>query len=351
MSIILTASLSLAGLGLLLGLGLVLAGKYLSVEIDPRIEQIADMLPNANCGACGFAGCSGFAKALVAGTAEVTDCTPGGSETAAKIAAILGVEAGDVVETIAVVRCAGGDTAATRKSIYAGISNCQAAELVAGGDKLCPYGCLGLGSCQVACPFGAVVITEDRLAVIDAEKCTGCGKCVDACPRSIINLVPKSRQVHVLCRSLDKSKAVKAYCTVGCIACKLCAKQSKAFDVSGGLSVLADDFDGEIPETAQLVCAPGTIVDLRDYQLMPFLSEAKVREGLKDRQKTYKAEQKRLKEEKKKKKEAATAAKAEKEAAEKAKAEEAAPAVEAEPAAEAEKVSAKGPSDEKEGEK
>lgn len=299
---IITAVISLAGLGLLLGAGLVIASRYLSVEVDPRVEKIQEELPGANCGGCGYPGCSGFAVAVVAGTAKVTDCAPGGKTTAEKIAAILGVDAGDVVEQVALVQCAGGNKAATRKSIYDGVTDCAAAELVGGGDKLCPYGCLGLGSCVTACPFGAVVITPDRLAVVDADKCTGCGKCVAACPRHIIRMVPKAAKVHVLCQSKDKAKVVKAYCTVGCTACKLCAKQSKAFDVATGLSVMQYDSDAEIPETASFVCASQTIFDGRLYDLFSFVGDPKVREDLTAKAEAYKEEQKKAKEAKRAKK-------------------------------------------------
>ena len=172
---ILTAVISLAGLGLVLGLGLMLANRYLSVEVDPRIEQVQDELPGANCGACGYPGCSGFAAAVVGGTAQVTDCTPGGKSTAEKIAALLGVEVGEMVEQVAIIRCAGGNEAAKRKSLYDGIQDCAAAELIGGGDKLCSYGCLGLGNCVEACAFDAVVVTADLLDFVDMDKCTGCG--------------------------------------------------------------------------------------------------------------------------------------------------------------------------------
>ena len=300
--IILYAVVSVAGLGLVLGIGLVLAAKYLSVEIDPRVEKVAEELPNANCGACGYAGCTGFADAVVKGEADVTDCTPGGKETAARIGEILGVEVGDVAENVAVILCAGGNKTAKRKSHYEGVLDCRAAELVGGGDKLCAYGCLGLGSCRDVCPFGAVVITDDRLAVIDADKCTGCGKCVEACPRSIIKMTPSAASFHVLCSSRDKGKMVKSYCSVGCIACKLCTRQSKAFDTKTGLSVLNYEWEKDIPESAALVCGPQCILASDEFDLVGWVTDPSLREGFEKKQGEYKEEQKRIKAAKKAKK-------------------------------------------------
>jgi electron transport complex protein RnfB len=307
---ILPALLSIAGLGLVLGVGLVLAAKYLSVEIDPRVEKVAEELPNANCGACGYAGCTGFADAVVKGLANVTDCTPGGKETAARIAEILGVEAGEMAENVALVLCAGGNETATRKSEYNGILDCRAAEPVGGGDKLCPYGCLGLGTCREVCPFGAVVITDDRLAVIDPEKCTGCGKCVDACPRNIIKMVPTSASMHVLCSSKDKGKVVKGYCTVGCTACKLCSREHKAFDTKTGLSVLDYESGEELPESTAMVCASQSIIDTRLFELRAWVSDSALRKGFAEKQEAFREKRKEEKAAAKAAKDAAKAKKA-----------------------------------------
>jgi electron transport complex protein RnfB len=281
-----------AGLGLLMGLGLLLADRFLAVEKDPRIERVAEALPNANCGGCGFAGCADFAKALVEGRAKASACAPLSAESAAVVAGILGVAAEARERVVALVRCAGGDDRAARRSRYVGVADCRAAELV-GGDKACPFGCLGLGTCEAVCAFGAVVVTGDRLAYVDAERCTGCGACVGACPRGIIRLVPKAAQVHVLCSSRDKAKVVKRYCEVGCIACRLCSRECDAFDTSTGLSVLDYTFSGEIPPSAALVCAPGSI---HDGRAGPGLAELLVgdaaREALRQRQEAYREERK-----------------------------------------------------------
>lgn len=320
---IVSAVLTVAGLGLVLGIGLVLASKYLAVEEDPRIERVAEELPNANCGGCGYAGCAGFAKAVVAGEANINDCAPMSSDAAAVIAGILGVELEEKAKEVAIVLCAGGNDVAQRKSRYLGVGDCRAAELVAGGDKECPYGCLGLGSCVTACSFDAIEISAEGVAIVDRDKCTACGKCVDACPRNIIKIVPEAFPVHVLCSSQDKGKVVKGYCKVGCIACKLCTRESKpVFDTKTGLSVVNYEHGGDVPASAALVCAPQSIVDTREFDLKDWITKPTLREGFAEKQAEFKAEQKKIKAAKKAKADAAKKAKAEKAKAAAEKAEE-----------------------------
>ena len=215
--------ISLAGIGLLGALGLGIASKRLAVEEDPRLEKILEAIPGANCGACGYAGCSAFAKAVLAETAPLNGCIAGGEDVANKVAAVLGksVEKGE--KSVAVVACRGTRTQARLRFIYQGIDDCRAAVNVGGGDKACPYGCLGLGSCQKVCPFGAITI-DDNLAWIDPEKCVGCGLCVDECPRNVIHLVPVDAVVQVLCNSHETGKKVRDFCQVGCIGCKACER-------------------------------------------------------------------------------------------------------------------------------
>ena len=214
---------SLAGIGLLSSLGLGIASKRLAIEVDPRLEKILEALPGANCGACGYAGCNAFAKAVLEETAPLNGCVAGGEETMNKVAAVLGksVEKGE--RAIAVVACSGTRTQARLRFIYQGIDDCRAAVNVGGGDKACPYGCLGLGSCQKVCPFGAITI-EDNLASIDPEKCVGCGLCVDECPRDVIHLVPADAAVQVLCSSHESGRDVKSFCHIGCIGCGACER-------------------------------------------------------------------------------------------------------------------------------
>ncbi len=210
--------------GLFFGLGLAVASKKLSVYVDPRIGEIQDALPNANCGACGYPGCSAFAKAVAEGKAEPTACIPGGANTASRIADILGIEAGQSEPVMAVVHCKGGKAEAKERSTYNGIQDCNAAVLTGNGSKVCSSGCLGLGTCVRACPFDALIINDNGVAEVLPDKCTGCGKCVQACPRSIISLIPRLHKIYLACANHDRGAKVKKYCTVGCTACTLCVK-------------------------------------------------------------------------------------------------------------------------------
>lgn len=216
--------LSIGGLGLVFGAGLGYAGKIFAVEEDPKLGEIMEVLPGANCGGCGFPGCSGCADAIVKGTAPVNACPVGGAAVAEKIGAIMGVEASTAEPVAAFVKCKGTCDVAKNKYEYFGISDCtMASHLAAGGAKGCSFGCLGLGSCQKACAFGAISI-ENGVAVIDKELCVACGKCVSACPKHLIELLPVKKKVKVQCSSKDKGKDVMANCSVGCIACKICEK-------------------------------------------------------------------------------------------------------------------------------
>lgn len=218
------AVLSLGGIGLLAAVSLGIAAKKFAVEVDARESAILEVLPSANCGACGYPGCSAFAKAVVAGEAAPNLCIPGGLATLGKIAGIMGVEAASAAPQVAVVLCQGDNHKAQIKYHYLGLEDCVAAQRIADGPKECPGGCLGLGTCARLCPFGAIEMTADGLAVISREKCTGCKKCIAACPRNVIAMTPLAASVHVLCNSRDKGALVRKYCQVGCIACQICKK-------------------------------------------------------------------------------------------------------------------------------
>jgi len=233
----LEAVLSIGGIGLLAALALGGAAKKFAVAVDPRELEILDVLSGANCGACGYPGCSAYAKAVANGEASPALCTPGGQGTIDKIAAIMGVAAEQAVPQVAVVVCQGDNRKAKSKYQYLGIQDCNAAQKLAGGPKTCPGGCLGLGTCVRACPFGAIEITADGLAVISRDKCTGCQKCVAVCPRQVIKMSPRVATVHVLCNSHDKGAEVRKYCEVGCIACQICKKSAPdAYQIEGLLA-------------------------------------------------------------------------------------------------------------------
>ncbi len=238
---ILLAVVIIGALGLIFGAVLAYSEKLFFVPKDERIDLVLEALPGANCGGCGYAGCSNFADCVVSGEAKVNGCPVGGMETADKIAEILGVETGKNVRLTALVRCSGGDRT-TKKYNYGGLSDCLAASLVSGGPLECAHGCLGLGTCVKACPFGAISV-ENGVAVVDHEKCTGCMSCASACPRGLIVPVPYTADVNVLCASHEKGAALRKICEIGCIGCSICVKTCEfgAISVEDNLAVI--DYD------------------------------------------------------------------------------------------------------------
>ncbi|HAR46833.1 MAG TPA: electron transporter RnfB [Nitrospiraceae bacterium] len=224
-STIYAALVVLAVLGVIFGIALALVALRFVVKVDPKVEQVRDVLPGANCGACGFAGCMGYAEAVVGRQEVATNlCAPGKAAVAEQIAHITGKAVVTTVPRIARVFCQGGASLSGRKFIYNGVLDCTAAVLVAGGDKACDYGCLGYGTCMRACPFDAITMSSDNLPVIDADKCTSCGKCVAACPKQVIEIGPLAKAVVISCHSRDKGVDVKKKCQVGCIACGICVR-------------------------------------------------------------------------------------------------------------------------------
>jgi len=207
-------------LGGLMGALLAFASKIFAVKTDERAEAIKECLPGANCGGCGYTGCAALAEAIVKGEASVNSCTVGGAQTAKNVAAIMGVEAGETVKMRAQVMCSGTSEYSKKKYIYNGVPDCTAASKIGGGDKLCPNGCIGLGTCVAACPFSAISVVNG-VAAVDYTKCEGCGVCVKACPKGIIKLIPYNSYHWVGCTT-------RKYCDVGCISCKLCEKNCAA---------------------------------------------------------------------------------------------------------------------------
>jgi RnfABCDGE-type electron transport complex B subunit len=232
--------ITMAALGLIFSIGLVLAYKKLKVEEDPRVEKVAELLPQANCGGCGYSGCRAFAEAVVHGDVEVSGCPVGGEEVAKQIAETLGVKAGEMIKKVARVHCRGTHEAAFNRGEYFGINTCYSANLI-GGNKQCSYGCLGYGDCVAACPFDAIYMGEEGLPIVREDKCTACGKCVDACPRNIIDLCPIDQNIIVFCRSLDRGPAAKKACKNACIACGICVRACpEAIVLENYLAVITD---------------------------------------------------------------------------------------------------------------
>ncbi|MDO4787689.1 MAG: RnfABCDGE type electron transport complex subunit B [Johnsonella sp.] len=235
---ILYASGVVAGVGILIGLMLGVASEKFKVEVDEKEIKIREALPGNNCGGCGYPGCDGLAKAIAKGEAGVGQCPVGGAPVAAQIAQIMGVSEEAKEKTVAFVKCKGSCDKAAKNYIYTGIMDCNMAMVVPGtGGKACTYGCMGFGSCVKACAFDALHIV-DGIALVDKEKCVSCGKCVSACPKKLIELIPyKSRQI-VQCVSQDKGKDVKAKCQVGCIGCTMCTKvcQDDAIHMQGNVA-------------------------------------------------------------------------------------------------------------------
>lgn len=237
---IIPALIVMGGLGLLLGLSLGIAAKKLAIQVDPRVEKMLEILPGANCGGCGFPGCSAYAEALAKGEAKPNLCAPGGPSVADKIGQVLGIEVETTIPKVARVRCRGQITEQKWKYIYQGIIECKSAALLAGGPILCRYGCLGFYDCVRACPFGAMKPRPDAPPEPDPEACTGCGICVNICPNNLITLIPKEKKVWIACASPLRGKEVKTVCAVGCIGCGKCAKvcEPKAIELKNHLPVI-----------------------------------------------------------------------------------------------------------------
>jgi RnfABCDGE-type electron transport complex B subunit len=219
---------TLAALSFLFASLLVLAHRKLQVDEDPRIDAAHQLLPQTNCGACGFPGCLGFAEAMVAGSVLPGKCTVINEDDREFIAEFLGVDAGAEEKVVARLACAGGVNVARNRAHYEGIQSCRGAALVAGGGKGCFWGCLGLGDCEVVCDLDAIIMSEHELPIVIDDLCTACGDCVDACPKDLFSLHPVSHRLWVACKNLEKGDAALAECEVACDACGKCAVDAPA---------------------------------------------------------------------------------------------------------------------------
>jgi Na+-translocating ferredoxin:NAD+ oxidoreductase subunit B len=201
----------------------VLAGMHRRTFFS-RFDTISGMLPDLNCGACGFAQCIDYAAALASGSAGPMACIPGGPSTAYALGDLLGVTAEVGEPMMASVHCKGGRKEVRDHALYEGINDCHAALLINNAIKACFEGCMGLGSCVPACPLGALFINDNGIASVDRQKCTGCGKCLASCPRNLISLIPHVHKIYLACANHDHGDRVTAYCTAGCTGCEDCAR-------------------------------------------------------------------------------------------------------------------------------
>lgn len=232
-----------AFLGLFFGLMLAIASRVFAVENDERVDKIIELLPGANCGGCGYPGCASLADAILKGNAKVNACTVCEQSAIDQISKVMGSEIPDKKEKKrAQVMCAGTKEAAKRKYIYEGYSDCVAAARLGGGDKMCPSGCLGYGTCVSACAFGAISVSNG-LAKVDAGKCTGCGVCAQVCPKGVIKLIPYDCMYWVGCLSNDDGKTKAGYCGVGCIGCRICEKNCPSGAITVNNFVASIDYE------------------------------------------------------------------------------------------------------------
>lgn len=258
----LTAAGFMTALGLVLASVLAIANRRLYVFEDPRIDQVEDLLPHANCGACGEAGCRVFAEKLVKGETEPARCTVNAKSMNQRIAELLGVELQARERWVARLACAGGGNVAAVRAYYHGIPSCRAAALVSGGGRSCAWGCLGFGDCVTVCRFGALYLNRQGLPVVIEERCTACGDCVTVCPKGLFSLHPVSHRLWVACMNLEPGEQAEQHCEVACTGCGRCAQDSPEglIQIRDNLAVIDYDKNALASKVAIERCPTGAIV-------------------------------------------------------------------------------------------
>lgn len=259
---IVTAAMFMIALGLILAVILSIANKKLYVYEDPRIEQVNDMLPQAQCGACGEAGCRPFAEAVVTGRKNPAQCTVNSPEGNARIARFIGVTMARQEKFVARLACAGGSHVAYKRANYQGLTTCQAASVVSGGGKGCSWGCLGLGDCAEACTFDAIYMDRFGLPIVIEDKCTACNDCVVACPKDLFSLHPVSHKLFVACKSEDQGELAEQECEVACTACGKCVADAPQglIAIKNNLAVIDYELNDLASRTPIERCPTGAIV-------------------------------------------------------------------------------------------
>lgn len=260
----------LAGVGLVFATFIAIASWKLRVYEDPRIDVVTGMLPGANCGACGFPGCRGFAEQVVSGAAKPAGCNVINDEGAAAIATYLGVDAGAANRRVARVLCAGATDVAVQEAEYRGLQTCAAAAAVAGGGKACSWGCLGLADCAAACEFGAITMLPNGLPQVDIALCTACGDCVDACPKGLFTIVPLDQRLIVQCRSLIEGDEALEACRVACTTCGKCVVDAApgVVSIASGVAVVDYAHNAAADPSATRRCPTGAIVWVEGAQFV-----------------------------------------------------------------------------------
>ncbi len=282
MQSILTATAIMTGLGVFFGLALAVANRFLRVAEDPRLDRLDEMLPGSNCGACGQAGCRAFGEALIGGVVAPSACTVASHDDIESVAALLGVDPGSQQKRVARLHCAGGLGIAQQIAEYEGFESCRAAHLVGGGGKGCAWGCLGLDDCLISCTFDAITMNAARLPVVDVDKCTACGDCVDACPRDLFEILPLTHHLIVQCKAPLEGEQARSICQVACDACGRCAQ-----DAAPGLVRMEDnlpivDYAAGGPANPQATerCPTGAIQWVEGSQFVERQFVSPVRVGL-----------------------------------------------------------------------